>query len=115
MHDNEQHREFVCDLVKGSVCEMVTPAEVEKLKKEGLVDNVYEVEEIEKLGKNILNHVCDQICQMRTGDGVSSNNFKCRKPNNFFLTEDNTIHYFKPLPVNFSQECMDILVKTKIM
>ena len=115
---NEQQREFLYGLVKGSVCEMITKDEVDKMIKEGVMNesNLQEdIDELSELACSFQNHSCSQRCLKRVKKEDGSESFECRKMNNHKLTKDNTSDYLRPLPVKLSNDCKKALVAVKIM
>ena len=51
----------------------------------------------QELGKRILSHTCDKLCQIRIGPGQGPENFKCKKLNNLTVNPNCTKHYYMSL------------------
>ena len=61
---------------------------------------------VEDAGK-ILGRRCSPRCLAMVSPGV----FRCRKLNNVKVSTDNKKHAFKPLPNDYSLECLELLEK----
>ena len=113
MKDSEmsvEQKENMHDLVRASVCDIVSFEEVDTLVEEGILNDFSDIYELQDLAEEILAHHCNARCVRRVGDGDGPENFKCRKPNNLIISPDNTKHCHIPLGNNFSAECIDKLI-----
>ena len=102
-----EEKEFLNDLIRASVIDIVRVDEVDHLIEHGLMKSVVDLEEIVNDASTILGHHCSPRCLMMVSPGV----FRCRKLNNLQISPDNTKHVFKPLPNDYSLECIERLVK----
>jgi hypothetical protein len=108
----EEQIDFVNNLVRASVLDVVRPHEVSKLIEEGVFKCIDDYTDMQNDAKSMLSHVCGSRCVRITNDGK----FVCRKLNNLLeacndpnLT--NTRDSFKDLPNNFSDATIEVLVK----
>ena len=99
------------DLIRASVVDIVRVDEVDNMIEHGLMDSIHDLDDIVEDGKKILGHHCSPRCLVMTAPGV----FHCRKLNNLKISPDNTKHVFKPLPNDYSSECLERLVKIGII
>ena len=83
------------------------PSEAATLIAEGVIDSVKDIDQITEVGAKVLGHICNERCKIAVGDNM----YRCRKLNNLHITTDNTKHAFKPLPNDYSIECLDRLIK----
>ncbi len=104
---SSEEKEFVKELIRASVLEIVRPDEAEHLRRDGIISSMHDIDDIIKDAQTMLTHHCSPRCLMAVGDGV----YKCRKVNYLRETLDNTRHVFKPLPNDYSMECLERLVK----
>ena len=102
---SEAEKEFVNDLIRASIFDIVRTNEVPRMIEEGIFthpDDVYTViEDAEKF----LPHRCNDACLVRRPDGT----FRCRKIDNVLASPDNTKHMFGPLPNDYTVPCLRIL------
>ena len=101
----------ISHLIRASVMEIVHSSEVQDLINEGIINSFEDVYSLQDLAKTILAHHCNQRCLRRIEDVDGPENFKCRKPDNFKISPDNTRNFFLPLTTKNSSECVDTLVK----
>ena len=106
-----EEKEFINDLIRASVIDVVRVDEVDHLIEHGLMESVVDLEKIVEDASNILGHRCSPRCLMMVAPGV----FRCRKLNNLEVSPDNTKHVFKPLPNDYSLECIERLIKIGII
>eukprot|EP00957_Ditylum_brightwellii_P212251 15367136-Ditylum_brightwellii.AAC.3 len=104
---NAQETEFVKDLIRASVFDVVKPSEVQRFIDEGIIEEVSDVKEIYDDDATCLRHRCSERCLRWVAPGV----YVCRKLNNIHVTSDNTKHVFKPLPNNHSKTCLEQLIQ----
>jgi len=104
---NGNEQEFVQELIRGSVVEIVRSNEVDKFIKEGLIDHPDDVSIILHEGKMFLRHRCNDRCLVMNLDG----SLRCRKMNNLHISKDNTRDTFIELPNKYTDACIDRLVK----
>ena len=104
---SSEEKKFINDMIRASVIDVVRVDEVNHLIEHGLMKSVVDLEEIVEDASKILGHHCSPRCLMMVSPGV----FRCRKLNNLNVTSDNTKHVFKPLPNDYSLECLERLVK----
>ena len=102
------------DLIRCSIFDIVRADEVQGLIDEGIMKSIDELPEFHDLCSCILSHKCNSRCLRRIGPGNDSEDFQCRKTNNLKVSPDNTSHCFMKLPVNYSKDCVDRLIKCGI-
>ena len=83
---NQSEKEFVQDLIRASILDVVRPNEVQRFIDEGIFECVDDVKEVYNNAEKFLPHRCNPRCLCRVGP----DKFKCRKVNNLTATEDNT-------------------------
>ena len=111
-----EHMQFLEELVRAAICEIVRFDEVQDYIDEGIfTDEVEDVKEIEKLGNSILPHRCDAGCMYRVKPGNGPDCFRCRKIDNLLRSNDNTKHTYQPLPVRTTPECQQVLQGIQLM
>ena len=98
----DAERDFVNNLVQASLCGIIRNLEVPLYIQDGILETETDKEEVEKDGSIFLAHICNDACLVRNSDGT----FCCRKIDNLRVSQDNTIHMFKPLPKNYSVQCL---------
>jgi len=108
---SDEEKLFLEDLIRASVIDIVRVDEVDKMIDHGLMDSIVDLDSVIEDGKKILGHHCSPRCLVMTSPGV----FCCRKLDNAKVSPDNTKHVFKPLPNNYSLECLNRLVKIGII
>eukprot|EP00957_Ditylum_brightwellii_P000188 15423-Ditylum_brightwellii.AAC.1 len=79
-------KDFVKDLIRASVLDIIWPSEIQRFIDEGVFQCVDDVIKIIELGKTILPHRCNPCCLAQVDD----NKFKCRKLNDLLVSKDNT-------------------------
>ena len=104
---SEEEKEFMNDLIRASVCDVVRVDEVDHMIEHGLLDSVVDLEEVVNDASKILGHRCSPACLVMVSPGVH----RCKKLNNLKVSPDNTKHIFKALPNQYSLECLDRLVQ----
>lgn len=104
-----EHIDFLTDLVRANIFDIVRTEEIQTYIDEGLYKEVTDYHTTIRKGKKFLPHLCNERCKVRFGPGP--NDFRCRKVNNAKVTTDNTKHIFKPMPNTYSKECNNRLVK----
>ena len=107
----DEETAFVNDLIWASNNEIVRPEEDEELINEGVFRNYQEWLDMQGYGEKFLSHICNERCQMRVSSSGGPNDTRCRKINNNKISKDITRHTFIHLPKNWSDECVDRLVK----
>ena len=101
----EKEREFVNDLIRASIFDIVRPDEVDRFMKEGVFTYRHDIFKVwENTGK-FLPHICNDGCLVKNADGT----FRCRKIDNLKASPDNTKHMFLDLPNDYSVACLRIL------
>ena len=86
------------------------PHEVQGYLNEGIFQNIHEIEEKKELCQKLNSHRCTPRCLMRVDYKNGKFDYCCRKTNNFCISPDNIRHCNVPLPVEQSQEALDILI-----
>ena len=108
---NSEQKERLDDLIRASPGELVKPHEVQGYINEGIFQNIHEIEKKKQLCKKLNSHRCTPRCLMRVDHKNGKFDYRCRKTNNFRISPDNTRHCNVPLPVERSQEALDILIE----
>ena len=108
---NKEETVFVQDLIRASNNEIVRPSEVKALIKEGEFRNYEDWLEMQVYGEKFLPHICNERCQMRVSSSGGTNDTRCRKINNNKILKDITSHTYMDLPRNWSEDCVDRLIK----
>ena len=98
-----EHIDFLTDLVRANIFDIVRTEEIQTYIDEGLYKEVTDYHTTIRKGKKFLPHLCNERCKVRFGPGP--NDFRCRKANNAKVTTDNTKHIFKAMPNTYSKEC----------
>ena len=62
-------------------------------------------------GEKFLPHICNERCQMRISSSGGKKDTRCRKINNNKISNDITKHTYMHLPSNWSDDCVDRLIK----
>lgn len=101
----DEEIEFVDDLIRASVCDIVRADEAKEYVKEGIIGHPSDIKMIHDDGETYLGHVCSDSCLVRMPDG----SLRCRKLDNAKISPDNTKHMFLPLPNDYSVQCLKIL------
>ena len=102
-----EEKEFLDDLICASILDVVRVDEVDHLIDHGIIESSNELDDIIADAATVLGHKCSIRCMKMTSPGV----LKCRKINNLHISPDNTKHILKPLPNDYSLECLDRLAK----
>ena len=98
-------------MIRASNFEIVRPGEVEDLIREGVFQNYESWMEMQDHGEKFLPHICNKRCQMRVKSEGERDVTQCRKINNNKISKDITKHTYINLPQNWSDDCVDKLVK----
>ena len=108
---NKEFMQFLCDLQKNSVIDLMDPDLFEPFMTEGLVRDRTDWKSLHKLASTVLPHKCSNgRCLIRTGPGP--NDFVCKKidaTKGRALTTENS---WIPIPVKFSEKTLQILERT---
>jgi hypothetical protein len=104
---SEEEKNFIDDLIRASVCDVVRVDEVDHMVEHGLLNSVVDLDEVVKDASTVLGHRCSLACLVMVSPGV----YKCKKLNNLKVSHDNNKHTFKALPNQYSLECLDRLVQ----
>ena len=102
-----EEKEFVRDLIRASVLDVVRHDDAIKLVEDGVLEHVDDRKGVIEDAKTFLGHVCNERCKACVAPGV----FRCRKLNNLEVSEDNTKNTYKLLPNDYSDECRECLAK----
>ena len=111
----EKELEFIQELVRAQICNIVNHDEVEELINHGIFKKYEDRFETEKNASTILAHKCNQRCAVRIKPGNTPDCFRCRKLNNVKISPNHTQHCNVPLPVKLSSECKDVLTRVGLM
>ena len=103
---NGEDIDFVRELIRASIYEIVRSEEVNQLIEEKLLESSDEVIEVEHEENFNLSHRCNGRCLVMNDDGTT----RCRKINNLKASKDNTRDTFIKLLNNYSDACIERLV-----
>ena len=100
-------RQFVENLGKGSIFEVIKSEDIEKYKEMGLITKDEDVHHRVNDAALFLPHKCNNRCLVKKQDG----SFRCRMPKYFHMSPDCTRPHFIDLPIQISDECWHRLHK----
>ena len=103
----DAQKNFVDDLSRCSILDIVRPDEIGKLIEDGTFETIDDWKETIDDGKRFLGHICDSRCLMKTENGGT----KCRKLDYLNVTEDNTKHSFMSFNEELTEDCIERLTK----
>jgi hypothetical protein len=66
---NKKQKDFIKDLIRGNICEIVRSDEVERLIEEGVFESINDYYDMIKDGEKFLQHICNPRCLVQTGPG----------------------------------------------
>ena len=104
---NQQEKDFVDDLCRCSVLDIVRSNEIQKYIDNGTFKTLDDHRDMVQNGLKFLGHVCNSRCLVRIDGG----GFRCRKLNYLLISLDNTKHTYLPLPNEISKDCLDRLIQ----
>ena len=108
------HKDFILDLVRASVLEVVRTNEVDSLINDGTFKSIEDYKELICDAITFLPHKCTSGCQAKIIiDGEVK--YKCRKLDNLKVSKDNTKHTFQSLPNEIPDECIQRLIQIGIV
>ena len=107
--ENEKFQELVCDLQKNAVCDLFDPADIEEYMNEGLFSDQDDWRTCEAKASEVLEHKCDQRCQIRVDHKGTEEDTKCKKPHPEFDSVDPFEDDFIPFKYDWSDNCLKIL------
>ena len=102
----DEEKEFVEDLVRASIMDIVRSDEIDKFVDQGVFEYEEDVTSVYKDAEDFLPHRCNSRCLVKTASG-----FRCRKLDNLKASKDNTKNTFMDLPINYSTSCVERLVQ----
>lgn len=100
-----EEKDFVDDLIRASVFDIVRPDEVQRFIDEGVFECVHDIHEVTDNGIAFLPHACTDRCLVKREDGT----LRCRVKDYANASTDNTQHQFVPMRNDYSLECLKIL------
>ena len=106
---NDQTRDFLEELVRTSVVEIIKTDEVQSYIDQGLLSCEEEYHDVVEEARVKLTHRCDERCKRRISSKDGEDSFVCRKNHAVWSSPDPTTHQHIPLPCNLTEECMDVL------
>ena len=104
-HMSEKEKEFVNNLIRASIFDIVKSDEVPRMIEEGIFTHPDYVYSVYENAEKFLPHRCNDSCLVRRPDGT----FRCRKIDNVKASPDNTKHMFETLSNDYSVPCLRIL------
>lgn len=108
---NEEFMNFISELQKNSVVDLMDPDLIEGFKQDGLVHDDRDWCDLEETAYTILSHTCaSKRCLVKTGPG--ENDHYCKKQHPVLGRDDPLQHEWKKIPVKFSQAALNILENT---
>ena len=102
-----KEKEFVENLAKGSIFDVIKSEDLSKYKEMGIISSVNEVHGIISDAAIFLPHKCNNRCLVKTIDG----GFRCRMPKYIYMSPNCSTQHFIELPVHISDECWNTLFK----
>ena len=112
--ENPEFRDMIFDLQKCSVLDICTTKDVERFVEEGLIDRIDGLEKLKQDASLHLNHICNERCKVRKGDGDGPENYFCKKINVRRASKDPSIHEFIPIRYKFSNEFNQLMEKLEL-
>lgn len=109
--NDQEFREFVCELQANSVGDIIQSDEVEDYKKKGLLKDDNDWSMLKSTACSVLGHTQHNSRCLRRKDctGKFEVDFVCRKLHPVFDSHDALADEFQDLPYVFSDACLDIL------
>ena len=107
--ENEEFQQLVCDLQKNAVCDLFDPADIEEYMNEGLFKDESDWKTCVSSASEVLEHKCDERCQIRIDDKGKKGDTKCKKPHPEFDSVEPLEDEFIPFKYEWSDNCLKIL------
>lgn len=105
----EDSREFLYDLIRNNVVDLIKPEEVPGLIEEGYIASRYDIPEIQRDQETYLKHDCDSRCLVYNAQGE----LVCRATN-YQNSQENTKNVLIPLSNDLSKPCLERLEKANL-
>lgn len=106
---SQDDKDFIADLIRNDVFDVVRPNEVQGLIDEGYIRSEEDIYEVQEDQYNFTRHRCGPRCLVYDASGK----LVCRATNHQ-ISEENTKHSFVPLPSNWSNQCLERLERAGI-
>ena len=108
--ENEEFKQFICDLQRNSVCDLVSTDEIQGMIDDGLLRDEDDWKDVTATAAEILPHICDKRCKIRVAHTGDDNvDFKCKKKDAVLESLDPLTDDFVPVKINPSEACLDAL------
>ena len=108
--NNKEFLQFVCSLQKNCVADIVTAEEVKEFINNGLFQKQNDWSLMKEEAEKILSHTRhSRRCLIRKGHSGTDDDYRCRKIHPVFDSKNPLIDEFQPLPIEFSDRCLNIL------
>jgi hypothetical protein len=98
---------FVNNLIRADLGCIVRPDEAQSFVDNGILQSIYEIDDVIKDASTFLPHKCNERCQER----ISQEETRCRKPNYAKMSPDNTRDVYIPLPNDLPSEAVSRLLR----
>ncbi len=99
--------------IRGSTIDLISNEELDVLLEEQVIKGSLDLQRIKELAMRFLRHVCNDRCKKRTGP--DKKDIKCRVTNNGVENPTPNYHQFKEFEVQYSQNCIEILMELGLM
>ena len=106
--DTNEGREFLQNLIRASIGDIVREDEVDEYVQEGILESYDDYIDMMMDASTILQHKCSKQCMARTG--TNDNELRCRTFDNYHQSPDHTSHCLVEFDPGHSQEATSILV-----
>jgi len=107
--ENEEFQQLVCDLQKNAVCDLFDPADIKEYMNEGLFKDGSDWKSCVSTASEVLEHKCDERCQIRVDHKGRKEDTKCKKPHPEFDSIHPDKDDFIPFNYEWSDNCLEIL------
>jgi hypothetical protein len=109
---NEAFKEFVCDLQRCCVGDLIKHEEVDQFIKDGLLESIEDWQELRYETSKILCHSCEnRRCLMRCENKDGQTFYKCKVIHPVKDKVDPIADEYQPLPYWFTEHCEKTLIR----
>ena len=110
---SENENYFMNEMIRASILEVVRPADLDDLKRKGLIFDVADMKDAINDAEITLPHKCNDRCLRYIGNGE----YVCRAVQNLMKNKppNNVRSYLEPLPNGLSPECLQVLQEIKMI
>ena len=108
--NNKEFLQFVCSLQKNCVADIVTAEEVKEFINNGLFQKQNDWSLMKEVAEKILSHTRhSRRFLIGKGHSETDDDYRCQKFHPVFDSKNPLIDEFQPLPIEFSDRCLNIL------